>query len=251
LLYLAGMRKLVVLAAMLSLSTPAMASPFGKVLDATVKPLFEKLAAKKQARVFHADGQAYHATMRDASGHERPAIVRLSRGGAGKPGKPDILGIAVKTKGADGQDQDVLMVSSFGQKGLGARVPRFRGTLAGSSVSSLTSFKYEGVKGAITAKLPDGFRTALDVQGSGKGPARQSFQMQIRQAHLFRAATQTQLGGEVTVHFDQPLTAAESKGLEFTPMHDGAGVKPVGIVNKLRQAAYPGSEEGRGLKPVQ
>jgi hypothetical protein len=245
------MRTLALVTAFLSLSSPAMANPLSRALNATVKPLFDKLAAKHHDRVFHHEGQAYHATITDAAGVEKPAIVRVSRGGAGKPGKPDILGIAIKTQGADGQDQDVLMVTARGDKGIRSRVPLFAGTMAGKSVSSLTSFKLGNAKGAITAQLPADFRSPLDVEGSGVGPATQSFQMSINRGGLFRARTTTPVEGKVTVHFDQPLTAAESAGLEFTPEHNGSGIKPVGFINKLRAAAYPGSEEGRGLKPVE
>jgi hypothetical protein len=245
------MRKLLLVTALVSLSTPAMANPVTRAFDATVKPLFFKLATKIHDRVFHREGQAYHATITDAAGVEKPAIVRVSHGGATMPNKKDILGIAIKTQGADGKDQDVLMVTSFGGKGIRSRVPLFAGTMAEKSVSSLTSFKIGNTKGAITAKLPADFRTPLDVEGSRVSPPTASFQMSINRGGVFRKATTTPVEGKVTVHFDQPLTAAESAPLEFTPENQGNGIKPVGIINKLRAAAYPGSEAGRGLKPIE
>ena len=244
------MRRLLPLALLVGLCAPASASSLGKVLGAPVKALFKHFAAEKNDRVFHAAGAAYWATIATKDGGTQRGIVRVSRGGAGKPGNPDILGLAVKILGGDGaRDQDFLLVTARSSAGLGARVPSFRGSFAGQQMSSLTSFRAEGMKGPITTELPAGFTTALDVSGPGATRHRQSFQLAIQSGGILRPEQSRAVAGRVTVHFDQPLTAQESAPLKFTPWHDGAGVRPAGLVNLLRKPAYEGSEAGRGVAP--
>lgn len=244
------MQKLALLAPLILLSTGMMAAP----AQATVLPgfvtrpigrFFEKAAAKKQGRVFHEDGVAYHATIRTSTGvHE--GVVRVSRGGANKVDKPDILGLAVKVHEAGG-DQDFLLVTALGNKGLANRVPAFRNTLAGQKMSSLTSYRLGARKGAIITMLPAAFHTAIDsAPAIAKGD--QSFRLTLQQSRLFRRTTSTTVANDVTVHFDSPLSAEESATLKFTPFNDAAGIKPVGLINALRPAAYVGSQTGRGAR---
>jgi hypothetical protein len=77
------MKKLIALAAFAVFAPqPAHAGAITNVIGRGVQGLFQKIAMKKGDRVFHAVGQAYHATV-ERNGHAMPAIVRVSRGGAG------------------------------------------------------------------------------------------------------------------------------------------------------------------------
>jgi hypothetical protein len=241
------MRKFFVLFALagLTIPAPAHAGRLGDTLGAPIKTLFRKLAATKQDRVFHAEGVAYKATfIQDKV--RTDAIVRISRGGAGKPGKPDILGLAIKTDGAKG-DQDFLLVTSKSNRGLGARIPAFASWFGGKTFSSLTSFKLGDTKGAITTRLWDNFFTSLDVDASGAPHGIDGFTLTLRQGEGLFTGPRTVPIGRVMVDFDKPLSAEETKGLRFTPFHDGNGVAPVGLINWARKQAYVGSQEGRGL----
>jgi hypothetical protein len=244
------MRKTALLAAtalLLGSTSQAMAGPVVDLLAGPVRSLFTRVASKKGDRVFHAAGDAYHGSVRGADGATHPAVIRVSRGGASKPGRPDILGVAVKVMAPAGE-QDFLLVSAFAERGLGARVPSFRGSLAGQPISSLTSFRAAGRKGPITGKLPSAFSPPLDLE-RGVGPAmqRRAFTLSIQDARLFASSPKSTPLARVTVHFDQPLNAADRAGLRFTPFHDAGGVEPVGLINALRKAAYQGSQAGRGL----
>lgn len=239
------MKKLLVAAAFaVAAPQPAHAGALMNLAGRGVGNIFKSIAQKKGDRVFHAAGQAYHATV-ERNGHTMPAIVRVSRGGAGKPGNPDILGVAVKF-GAGAHQQDFLMVTAKGDHGLADRIPTEQRNFANQTVSSLLSFKGRGMKGAITATLPAGFHTPLDLDASKVG-GKQSFDVSIAQGGIVRPATSKQLA-KVTVDFDQPLSADESKTLKFTPWDGGKGVQPVGWINGLRKFAYKGSQAGRGLQ---
>jgi hypothetical protein len=188
-------------------------------------------------------GQAYHATV-ERNGHAMPAIVRVSRGGAGKPGNPDILGVAVKF-GSGAHEQDFLMVTAKGDHGIADRIPTEQRNFANQTISSLLTFRGRGLKGAVTAKLPAGFHTPLDLDASKVG-GQQSFDVSIVQGGIVRPQKEKLLA-KVTVDFDKPLSSDEAKTLHFTPWDGGKGVTPAGFINGLRKFAYRGSQEGRGL----
>lgn len=210
--------------------------------------LFARLARKKGDRVFHAQGQAFHGTIRTPEGTVKPVIVRLSRGGAGKPGKPDILGVAVKVQEAGGGSQDFLLVTAKGSRGVKARVPTRRGSLAGQSVSSLTSFRSGSVRGPVTAVMPDSLRTSLDVASSGQSSGQKTFELQLNNSaisRLTRGGPKQQSLGQVTIDFSRPLSAKQNAGLEMTPFNTAGGVEPSGLINRLRRSAYHGSQTGR------
>jgi hypothetical protein len=238
------MRKLLVVLTLAGLAAPvpAHAGRLGDLVGAPVRSLFRKLAAAKRDRVFHAEGQAYKATFIQ-NNVRTDAIVRVSRGGAGKAGKPDILGLAVKTEGING-DQDYLLVTSKSDTGIKARLASFEPSFGGKTFSSLTSFKLGGVKGAITTELPEGFATPLDLGASAAPQGTQRFDLSLQKGGLFTARRSVLLGS-VVVDFDKPLSADASKLLHFTPWHDGDGIKPAGLINWLRKPAYLGSQEGR------
>lgn len=186
--------------------------------------------------------------MRGADGKVRPAIVRFSRGGAGKPGHPDILGVAVKVEESLGAEQDYLLVTSLGKGGPLARIPKLSSDFGGKPVSSITSFQLGRVRGPITAELPAELRTPLDLGGATSSGEPQVFQLELHNtavSRLLRGGPKRVSLGDVTVHFDQPLTAEESAALHMTPFHTASGVEPVGWINHLRKAAYRGSQRGR------
>jgi len=238
------MKKLLVVTAFaVAAPQPAHAGAIMNIVGRGVQGVFQKLAMKKGDRVFHAAGQAYHATV-ERNGHTMPAIVRVSRGGAGKPGNPDILGVAVKF-GSGAHEQDFLMVTAKGDHGLQDRIPTEQRNFANQTISSLLSFQGRGMKGAITAKLPADFHTPLDLDASKVG-GKQSFDVSIAQGGIIRRAQSKELA-KVTVDFDRPLSTEASKTLHFTPWDGGKGVTPAGWINGLRKFAYRGSQAGRGL----
>lgn len=225
----------------------AQAAPMSDLVQAPVRAVFEKQAEQRQDRVFHAVGSAYHGTVRSPDGTVRPAIIRVSRGGAARAGRRDILGVAVKIT-EEGGEQDILLVSARGQRGLGARIPSWRGSFGGETVSTLTSFRSQGIKGPITAALPEDFTTPLDLEHGQALPAeRPSFPLAIQSTRILSRGPKSVALGEVTVHFDQPVTAAERAELRFSIFNEAGGIEPVGFVNGIRKAAYEGSQRGRGL----
>jgi hypothetical protein len=235
------MKRIAVVAALLAAAPAAHAGPLGGV----VKHVFKKLAQKKGDRVFHADGAAYHGTFTGTDGQVKPAIVRVSRGGAGKPGKPDILGVAVKYEGKSGT-QDLLMVTSKEARGWKARVPRFATSLAGASISSLLGFKSKGQRGALTAELPAEMTTLADATPRAiEGKQRFGVNL-VRGGFLLRKQVVAPQG-TVEIDFDRPISAEQAATLHFNPFNAGDGIAPRLVPNWARSYAYPGSQKGRGL----
>ena len=213
--------------------------------------VFARLARKKGDRVFHAEGQAFHGSIRSPDGTVKPVIVRLSRGGAGKSGKPDILGVAVKVQEPGGGSQDFLLVTARGSRGIKARLPARRGSFAGQSVSSLTSFRSGSVRGPVTAEMPDSLLTSLDVASRGQSSGQQTFELQLNNSavsRLTRGGPRQQSLGQVTIDLSRPLSARQNAELEMTPFNTAGGVEPVGLVNRLRRSAYHGSQTGRAAE---
>jgi hypothetical protein len=170
-------------------------------------------------------------------------VARVSRGGAGKPGEPDILGFAAQV-GEGAHKQDFLMVTSKSDHGIGDRIPTEQRNFRGQTLSSLLSFKSRGLTGAVTARLPEDFNTPLDLD-PGKVGGKKTVEVSIEQGGIFRKQQSKSLA-KVTVDFDKPLPPGQ---LHFTPMNGGKGTKPVGWVNLLlRKSAYRGSQEGRGIE---
>lgn len=222
---------------LLGLAAPAHAQ-LPSYVTKPVKAVFQKAAELKGDRVFHADGVAYRATITDKRG-QHEGIVRVSRGGADSKTRPDILGLAVKAKG-----QDYLMVTALGKKGIAANLPAFRSSLAGKTMSSLTPFEAQGKRGVLTTTLPADFTSAIDDKpNAARGD--KSFQIALNSGKG-RDATSTKIA-DVTVHLGEKLSDAQSQRIHMTPFHERNGVKPVGVVNELRKAAYEGSQAGRAI----
>jgi hypothetical protein len=51
--------------------------------------------------------------------------------------------------------------------------------------------------------------------------------------------------------FGERLPGETTERLAFTPWNTGGGIRPVGPFNRLRLAAYRGSQRGRGLEPAE
>jgi hypothetical protein len=169
--------------------------------------------------------------------------VRLSRGGASAPGKPDILGLAVKIQDLHGagKDQDFLLVTAKGDHGLASRIPKTKEeTFAGQTFSSLTNYGVDAAEGRF--KGPITTRTDGDFTRSGR------FHLSVEQRGFLRSVprgTTASVEGDVQIHFDQPLSKDESAKLRFTPWNTGGAYKPKGLINWVRKGAYAGSQAGR------
>jgi hypothetical protein len=240
------MNKLAVVLPLLAMSASAYAAPAAtpNPIKNPIGAIFAKVAEARGGRAFHFNGAGYHATITDADGTVHSGEVRVSRGGITKTNKPDVQGLAIKVHGAAG-DQDYTLITA---KAPGAYLPTLKDTEAGQPMSSVTSYRMGKTKGTIATQLPPTFHTLMD-SSPVKPTGDQSFDLTMRSSHVFGPSKTVKQVANVTVHFDQPLTATEEKNLKFSPYHDAGGVKPTGIINAIRKLAMHGSQEGRGASP--
>lgn len=221
-------------------AAPSHATP----VDRAIEGAMAHLAARKGDRVFHAQGVAYHATYRDSSGKDAyPAIVRLSRGGLTRGTRPDFLGVAIKIPIAGVAAQDVLLLSALGDHGIRARVPALRRGFAGAALSSLTTFTHGGLRGPVVSRI-DG---ALTIGADG-APSLEAGRDHTLSLSIPAGADREDWHslGQVVLHADRPLSAAEASKLTFSITNTAMSLYPTGVLNRLRPAAYHGSQRGRG-----
>lgn len=171
------------------------------------------------------------------------ATIRFSRGiGLPQPAA-DLLGIAVRVQDAHGpgRPQDLLVTSS-GRGRIGRRLllPA-RDGFFGQWFSSVLPYRVGSRRtllGVRALTRPTGEGTDLQRLLSTRGTGELSFGLAL--AHD-RGWTRTG-----TIHVDDRLPDDEATALTYDPWTTGGGISPVGIGNRLRAAAYPGSRRARG-----
>jgi hypothetical protein len=194
---------------------------------------FRALSRARGARIFHPDGTAYAArwVVDDRAelppiplferGADLDAIVRLSRGAGLPKALPDVLGLAVRVVALS---QDLLLVTTPGGAPVLRRLllPAWR--YGGKWLSTLVPFDAAGRRLVVGAHVDD------------HDPTRVRFTVAPPLGAWEPAATLL-LGDELPDDVQHEL--------RFDPWHDGGGLRPVGVLNRLRARAYPASQEGR------
>lgn len=208
------------------------------VVDAATQTLWGALSAGRAARIFHPDGDAFEAVLRvraPARGEgrgvalldvpaEHRAIVRLSRAtGIPRP-LPDALGVAIRVPDAHGRGrhQDLLFVTS----------------LDGAVLHHLILPAPFGWRQSLSTILPYRVGGALRLFGVRRR-AEDAFDLSVaRPLGRWRPFADVLLGDR--------LPGRVSKRLRFNVWHTGGGIEPVGLLQRLRDPAYRGSQRGRG-----
>ena len=219
--------------------------------------LFGAASEARGRRVFHPYGVGYRATLTveqpvEATGTAlvgRPgrhrATVRLSRGlGLAEP-LPDVLGIGLRIEDAYGPDrhQDFLLATSGGRSILHfLLLPGWRGFF-GHWYSSILLYRLGERIGLVGARPqtadPSVWRGGLaDLRAAAEqGEAR------------FALCVASPLGSWTDVgmlELEAQLDDAATERLRLNPWNTGGGIRPMGPLMGLRDAAYRGSQEGRG-----
>ena len=203
-------------------------------LDAGTGTVFGGLSALRRARIFHPDGVASTAEVTvepgdhplDVLAGDHDAVVRISRA-IGLPERfPDILGLAVKVLDAHGPgtDQDFLLVTSGGG---------FPGHHLLLPTRSVTARPYSSLLPLRDARGERFLVGALPDDASGR-----SFALAVANVR-----GPWQPVGTVRLGDDLPPDAGQR--LQFTPWHTGGGLRPSGLLNRLRRGAYAGSQQAR------
>lgn len=214
------------------------------MVRASVRGLFRTLSRVRGARIFHPDGEAFEARwtpldVRVFAGtglaEERRAIVRLSQA-VGLPDRaPDILGVAIKVLDAHGHrtDQDLLLASTV-DDGRGRHVLWPARTFTAATFSSVLAHRVGTRRAVLVARVRSAGPVAMaDLRGAPP-PAIEVLLDDADGRHLAR------------LELGRPLGPLVSQELRFDPWHAGPGLRPVGLLNRIRRPAYRASQQGRG-----
>jgi hypothetical protein len=215
------------------------------------------LAGIRRGKAVHPHGAVYEAELAvpgygDAVGHtglfstpgRRPALVRFSRSiGLPRP-LPDLLGMSVRIPDAygSGRHQDFLLVSSVDaplvhhlfvpasdvqQRPYSSSLPYRMGdrTLIVGALPRPDSPRFEG-------------GTELERLAAAAATGRLAFDLAVAEVlGRFRPVAKLKVGA--------PL-APEADALRFNPWNTGGGLEPIGVLNRLRDYAYPLSQRTWG-----
>jgi hypothetical protein len=218
------------------------------------------LSALRRKRIVHPHGVGYRAVFTVSSPvaeyadvpllsrpGSHPATVRFSRSFGFPEPLPDLLGLTVRLENLDGvgRHADFPLISSLNGP-LVHHLPAFALGFFRRSYSSLLLYR-AGSKvrlvGAIPASKPargeNGALTQLAATASG-GDVR----FQLALAPLMG---RWQAVGELRLA--ERLPDADTDRLAFNPVNAGGGIEPLGPLVRVRDAAYRGSQAGRGTKP--
>jgi hypothetical protein len=178
----------------------------------------------------------------DEPGRHR-AIVRFSRGAGLPEPLPDILGIALRVLDAhgDGADQDFLLATSadapVAHHALLPATSFFDRTFSSVLAYSIGGrTRLVGARAASTA--PHGGGTGLDAVAMAA--ARGELIYDVTLAPLFgrfQPVARLEVGAR--------LPDDVSERLRFNVWNTGGGIRPTGLFQGVRLAAYEGSQSGR------
>jgi hypothetical protein len=211
-----------------------------------------RVVRSRHRRFLHPDGRSFTGEL-EVWGRSRPigsalvdrpgrypVTVRISKGAGTRPGRPDVLGVAVRV--AETTD---LLLSTAGTGRLLRHVPVARrsfDTRYGSILAYRTGTRRKvylsaepdpggpplgRTLGSVEAAAQAGARLLLGIAGEGG-----------------TGGTDTGTFGRVT--FGDPLPAGADAALAFDPIRNApADLYPTGLIHRARAIAYPLSQRWR------
>jgi hypothetical protein len=165
----------------------------------------------------------------------RRALVRFSKGFGLPDPVPDLMSMAIKVPDAygPGRDQDILL-SAAGQRPVLRHLFAWGGDHLRRAYSSIFLFRV-GERNMLLGALP--------VAGAGdlrEAAAAGELVFAIRVATPsgpWRTVARLEIGRE--------LAEDEAESLAFNSSNAGGGIEAVGVVNRIRDAAYDAAAHGR------
>ena len=208
------------------------------------------------SKVFHPEGVVHEGVVEITGSDDAPAgvellsrparhdaLIRFSRG-AGLPSPlPDVMGMAIRLPDVHGpgHHQDLLMVTS----GNGALVHHLLVPAPGfMSLPYSSLLPYRAADGALfligatirRRQRPAPGADEYDVLARAAATGRPAFDLAV-------AALGGRLRPVGTITLGHRLEP-DSNALRFNPFNTGGGLQPTGFLQRLRDAAYPGSQAG-------
>jgi hypothetical protein len=221
---------------------------------------FSLLAGLRRRRSLHPTGAGYWGwfTVDDGrpavpllrSGAAQLALLRFSRAAGLPEPLPDALGVAIKLPDAHGpgSDQDLLLTSSI-DRPLLRRLLFPATSFVRRAFSSALPYQLGDQKVVLllVPVLPDRDRPPDGVVSHRDG-ALAELDSAITAGLRFQLRTAGSLGLSqplATLTTGGPLTAEQTERLQFNPWTTGAGIRPCGWLNLLRDTAYRASQRSR------
>lgn len=226
-----------------------------KVVLAPVGLVFGTLAGVRRDRSMHGPGIAHRGRLEldppaglvdGAPLFERraafDATVRFSRGiGLPQPAA-DLLGVAIRVHDAHGpgEPQDLLVTSSGGRPVTRRMLLPARDGFFGQWFSSVLPYRVG------TRRTLLGLRATAPATGSGTDFERLEATARAGGPEFALALADgpgwTRVG---TLRIGERLPDEEAATLVFDPWTTSGGIRPVGVLNRLRAGAYPASRRVR------
>jgi hypothetical protein len=217
--------------------------------DAAVGRVFGGLARLRDDRALHPHGIVACGTLRalgaasargadllGAAG-EHAVVVRLSRGGGLPEPLPDVLGCALRVPDAygPGEHQDFALASSLpAPVGRHALVPALG--FPAPFYSSVLPYRIGGETRMVGAAVqrPAGRRGGLDAMAQAVREGRLRVTLSL-------ASPLGRWDAVATVDLDA-LGSPDDARIRFNPWNTGGGIRPTGVLQRLRDPAYRSSQ---------
>lgn len=217
-----------------------------------VESLFRALSAVRRDRIFHPQGRVFEGTWRIEredgrvrgakalrAGFEHRAIVRLSRGAGVSERLPDIFGAAVRLPDVfgEGRHQDVLVNTTIDLPLVHHLFVPSPGWFAAPKTSSLPFRAGDGPLVLLGLLPPDEPEPGVSLDALeariAAGPVGWGIAVSSLEGRFDRIGT-------LTVTQRRP----DLDTTRFDPFNCGGGLRPAGVLNAVRKAAYRGSRSG-------
>ena len=225
----------------------------------TVGGALAGLAGIRGGKAVHPHGVTYGATLRMdgepaapqgsallSTRAERPALVRFSRSlGLPRP-LPDLLGVSIRVLDAygDGAHQDFLLVTSAESPGV-RHVFLPAGDVQQRPYSSSLPYRaggesfVVGLRAAVDSPRPVG-GNEFDRLERAAATGRLRFELLVASATgRFRRVGELRVASKLPPALD---------ALRFDPFNTGGGLELAGVLNRLRDYAYPLSQRAWGKR---
>lgn len=221
-------------------------------VEAATASVFAALTHVRGPRVFHPHGHAFTCTLTLcdarlvrgaglAAGQQFSGVARLSRS-AGLPAPlPDARGIGLRLFDfpASGNDQDLLFVTSAAPRVLRRTIVFSNGFLR-RIYSTLLGYDFGGHRVVLALRPPSGVTGDVTLDDLAEVVRAGAAIFTLQAAPPW--GTWDDIG---VLRLEQPLAPGADEDLAFNPWHSSDALRPVGLLNALRNAAYRGSQSAR------
>ncbi|MFI5936638.1 hypothetical protein [Actinoplanes sp. NPDC051494] len=211
-----------------------------------------RIARARHRRVLHPDGRSFTGDLEiwglpeptGAALIDRPArhpvTVRISKGAGTPPGRPDVLGVAVRVHGPVVGHRFDLLLSTAGQGRWTRHLPVLRRTFA-THYGTITPYR-------------TGTGRKLYLSATGGAALGRTLASVVAAAEHDGARLVLSAGAGASfgqVRFGAALSAAADADLAFDPIRNvPADLHPTGTVHGLRALAYRAGHRWRGARPA-